>query len=93
MCKHPPTPLIDVCFLVVTWHCNVGWSWGCVYWPQVNKFSLLFIGDGRDSPEQLCQGSERSMYLAGQGLNLKQAQMMRALEGKAGLEQTKDKVM
>ena len=65
-------------------------------WPQVNKFSLLFIVDGHDSPEQLCQGSERSMlwvYLAGQGLNPKQAQMTGALEGKAGLEQTKDKVM
>ena len=64
--------------------------------PQVNNFYLLFIQDGHDSPEQLCQGSQRSMlwvYLPGQGLNPKQAPMAEALPGKAGSEQTEDKVM
>lgn len=31
------------------------------------------------------------MYLTGQGLNLKQAQMMRTLEGEAGLERQNKK--
>lgn len=46
---------------------------------------------GHDSLEELCGGTERSMYLAEPAMNLKQAPMTRTwARGKAG---SQDKVM
>lgn len=87
--------LIAVCCDAFTWHCASGWSRGCVYWPQVNKYNVLFIGDGRSWLPRATLSGHWEEHVSGRaGLESQTGADDEDFRGKkAGLVQTKDKVM
>lgn len=87
--------LIAVCCDAFTWHWAAGWSQGCVYWPQVNKHNVLFIGDGRSWLPRATLSGHWEEHVSGRaGLESQSGNDDEDFRGKkAGLVQTKDKVM
>lgn len=77
------------------WHCAAGWSRGCVHWPQVNKHNVLFIGDGRSWLPRATLSGHWEEHVSGRaGLESQAGSDDEDFRGKkAGLVQTKDKVM